>query len=91
MNKTYQWPFSFLLMPYTKSVFGLSSQKPLRSFSCCFYIPVQLRVLNYICQTLFMYKLFNIFLLLTWHPLANFVLLTQLLVTLVSQNIVINY
>ena len=91
MNKTYKWPFSFLLTPYTKSVFGLSSQKPLRSFSCCFYIPVQLTVLNYICQTLFMYKLFNIFLLLTWHPLSNFDLLTQLLVTLVSQNIVINY
>ena len=31
MNKTYKWPFSFLLMPYTKGVFGLSSQKPLRS------------------------------------------------------------
>ena len=29
MNKTYKWPFSFLL--------GLFSQKPLRSFLCCFY------------------------------------------------------
>ena len=33
---------------------------------------------------------FNNFLLSTWHPLSNFDLLTQLVVTLVSQNIVIS-
>ena len=35
------------------------------------------------------YVQFNNFLLSTWHPLSNFDLLTQLVVTLVSQNIVI--
>ena len=36
-----------------------------------------------------LYVQFNIFLLSTWHPLSNFNLLTQLVVTLVPQNIVI--
>ena len=33
---------------------------------------------------------FKNFLLLTWHPLSNFDLLTQLVVTLVSQSIVVS-
>ena len=33
------------------------------------------------------YVQFNNFLLSTWHPISNFDLLTQLVVTLVSQNI----
>ena len=44
----------------------------------------QLYLLNLI------YVQFNNFLLSTWHPLSNFDLLTQLVVTLVSQNIVIS-
>ena len=36
------------------------------------------------------YVQFNNYLLSTWHPLSNFDLLTQLLVTLVCQNIVIS-
>ena len=38
----------------------------------------------------YVYGQCNNFLLLTWHPLSNFDLLTQLVVTLVSQNIVIS-
>ena len=44
----------------------------------------QLYLLNLI------YVQFNNFLLSTWHLLSNFDLLTQLVVTLVSQNIVIS-
>ena len=72
-------------MLYTKSVFGLSSQKPLIKVILMLFLysnPIDRAQLH--CVR------FNNFLLSTWHPLSNFDLLTQLVVTLVSQNIVIS-
>ena len=36
MNKTYKWPFAFLLMPYTKGVFGSSVRKSFKAILMLF-------------------------------------------------------
>ena len=87
MNKTYKWPLSFLPMPYTKGVFGLSVTKAFKVILMLFLYsnPIDSAQLSNL-----IYVKFNNFLLSTWHPLSNLDLLTQPVVTLVSQNIVIS-